>query len=183
MDAATSHFVSISAIAAQLQTQLQQVKLADGATAAFEQIELFDSENLTEAFQLLLLNAKRLAIIVPLDEHWESPSERSNYLRLHRTIPMVVIVCDRVLGNRRDALYGNGTTPGAYGLEALALPFITGQLLDNPAGVVSKPVNSTILIVKNKTDKQNLPGRSALAIELQCQGGWMETYLSAGPSL
>ena len=183
MNAATPHFVSISAIAAQLQTQLQQVMLADGVTAAFEQVELFDSENLTEAFQLLTLNAKRLAIVVPLDERWEGPNERTNHLRVHRSIPMVVIVCDRVLGNRRDALYGNDKTPGAYGLEALALPFITGQLLDNPAGVVSKPVNSTILIVKNKTDKQNLPGRAALAIELQCQGGWMETYLSTGPSL
>lgn len=184
MNTATPHFVSVSAIAAALQAQLQLVKLVDGVTAAFEQVELFDSENLTEAFQLLLLNAKRLAVIVPLDSKWEDYNKsRSNRLMVFRTIPMIVIVSDRVLGARQDALYGTATTPGAYGLEALALPFITGQIIDNPNGVVSRPVNSSVLIVKNNTDKKNLPGRAALAIELECQGGWMETFLAAGPSL
>ena len=50
-------------------------------------------------------------------------------------------------------------------------------------GVVVTPKEVTVLILKNEKEKQNLPGRAAVVLEVDCQGGWMETILGKGPTL
>jgi hypothetical protein len=182
MTPATAHFASITAIANAIKTQLTAIQLPDKSGPLFQRVELFDSENLLEAFQLLLISEQRLALIVPLDAHWETESSQRKLLT-RRSLPVDILVSDRVLGNRTAALYGDDNNLGAFALAALAVPSVSGQLLPNPSGVVSYPVNESVLIVKNKADKQNLPGRAAIAIELECKGGWLEAPLGAGPTL
>jgi hypothetical protein len=184
MTAATPHFVSTGDIATALKTQVQLVKLADNTTAAFQRVELFDSESLLEAFKILTISEQRICLIVPLTEHWETETMTRKIIT-RKTVNVALLISDRVLGNRTTALYGDGTnaTPGAHKLVKFTLPLVIGQLLNNPNGVVSVPTSADVIIVKNEKEKQNLPGRSAVALELECQGGWIEAALAVGPTL
>lgn len=180
MNPATGHFASTTAIASAMKAQLQTVKLPDN-TAAFQRVELFDSENLVEAFAMLLMSEQRIAIVVPLTARWEAESQQRKLLS-RRVQPIAVLVSDRVIGTRQVALYGNDKNQGAFALAALAVPFLTGQLLPNPAGVISLPTSESVLNLKRE-DKQNLPGRSAVVLEFDCKGGWIEAPLGIGPTL
>jgi hypothetical protein len=185
MNAATGHFVSTGAIAEALKVQLQAVQVVIGtapAAPAFQRIELFDSESLLEAFQLLTISEQRICIIVPMTDHFETDVKTRNLISL-RITPFVLLISDRVMGNRTAALYGDAKTPGAFKLTALTIPFVTGQLIANPNGVVSYPTSSDVVIVKNEKEKQNLPGRAAVALELDCKGGWIEAALGPGITL
>lgn len=182
MTPATAHLVSVGDIATALKAQVQSVKLADGTTAAFQRVELFDSESLTDAFQQLLVSEQRICLIVPLAEHWETEIKFPKILA-RRTVPFALLISDRVLGKRNDALFGTANNPGAYKLEALTLPLVTGQLLANPNGVICVPTGSDVMIVKSEKEKSNHPGRAAIALELECKGGWIETKTGAGPTL
>lgn len=181
MNPATGHFASTSAIAAALQAQLQAVQLPAAAGAAFQRVELFDSENLVEAFQVLLVSEQRIAIVVPLAAHWETECSQRKLLS-RRVQPVAILISDRVLGTRTQALYGSANNQGAFNLSALAVPYVVGQLINNPAGVVSVPTSESSLVLK-QADKANLPGRAAVALELDCKGGWIETYLNTGVTL
>jgi len=184
MNSATAHFAATGDIVSALKTQVQKVKLADGSANAFQRVELFDSESLLEAFQLLVISEQRICLIVPLTEQWKTETSVRKILT-RRTVNVALLISDRVLGNRNTALFGDGTaaTPGAHKLAALTLPLVTGQLLVNPGGVVCTPSHSDVIIVKNQKEKQNLPGRAAVALELECQGGWLEAALAVGPTL
>jgi len=181
MNPATANFASTAAIAMALQAQLQQVQLPNAGGAAFQRVELFDSENLVEAFQVLLVSEQRIAVIVPLAAHWETECSQRKLL-CRRVQPVAILISDRVIGTRTQALYGGVTNPGAFNLAALAVPFVAGQLINNPGGVVSVPTSESSMILK-QADKTNLPGRAAVALELDCKGGWIETYLNAGITL
>ena len=181
MQPATANFASTSAIAQALQQQLQQVQLPNGGGAAFQRVELFDSENLVAAFQTLLISQQQIAIIVPLTAHWETESSQRKLLT-RRVQPMAILISDRVLGTRPQALYGGPNNPGAFALSALAVPYVTGQLIANPGGVISLPTSESTLVLK-AADKANLPGRACVTLELDCRGGWLETYLGAGITL
>ena len=181
MNAATGHFSSTAAIVLAIKTQLTAVKLADNTTAAFQRVEMFDDENLGEAFQTLLMSEQRIAVIVPLTARWETESGQRK-LVTRRVQPVAILISDRVLGNRTLALYGGASNPGAFVMCARTVPAVSGQLIPNPAGVISKPVNESVMTLK-KEDKQNLPGRAVVVLEVDCQGGWLEAALGAGPTL
>ena len=149
---------------------------------AFQRIEQFDSESLVDAFQLLTLSEKRLCLIVALDEQF-ARDPRNNVMLITRTLPVTLLISDRVLGDRTTALYGDNTTPGAQGLMELVLPAVTGLILPPPWGVTCEPVNSSVLIVKNQKEKQNLPGRAAVALELHCSGGNLQAAIGPVPVL
>ena len=182
MTTATLHLVSVATIAAALKAQVAAVKLADGVTPAFARVELFDSESLTDAFQQLLVSEQRVCLIVPLAEHFETEVKQFKLIT-RRTVPFALLISDRVIGKRNDALFGTANNPGAYNLEALTLPLVTGQLLPNPNGVICTPTGSDVMIVKSEKEKANHPGRAAIALELSCAGGWMESKTGPGPTL
>jgi hypothetical protein len=156
---------------------------------AFEKVELFDSEDLTEAFKFLTLVEQRVCLIVPLDEEFNaSPGEGNGQAALkylwRRMLPVIVICSDRVLGDRKASLFGieppdANATPGAFGLADLVLPAVSGLLLGNPNGVVCEPKMTSVLTVKDMEKK--LPGRVAVGIEFECRGGRLETTLPKGP--
>jgi hypothetical protein len=181
MIAATSHRRATSEIVNALQTAVKAVKIpatqAAPAAAAFGNVELFDSENLVEVFQYLLITAQRVCVIVPLDEKFDCITEQ-RLLRVKRALPVALLISDRVLGNRKAALYGDDSTPGAFGLAELVLPAVTGLLLPNPNGVISEPQNTSIMSLNDTAKK--LPNRITVVLELQCRGGWIEAPLAKG---
>ena len=183
MTPATANRQPTTAIVAALKTILTGLQVTIGTNApvnAFARVELFDSESLTEAMQLLVISDQRLCLIVVLDESFHTEN-RGQKLIVTRSLPVALIISDRILGNRTTALYGNNTTPGALGLMELVLPAVTGMLLQPPNGVTAEPVNSSVLVVKNQKDKQNLPGRAAIALELHCRGGNLQAALGPVP--
>ena len=145
-------------------------------------MEVFDNESLGEAFQRLLISEQRVCLVVALDEQFRTEN-RGQVLISTRMLPVALLISDRMIGDRVAALYGNATTPGAYGLVEAALPVVTGMLLAPPNGVTSEPAGTTVLIVKNEKEKQNLPGRAAVALELHCHGGNLQAQLGPQPVL
>ena len=183
MNAATNNRQPTTAILNQLVTQMQNLQVTIGAAApvaAFDRVELFDSESLLDAFQLLTISEKRICLVVVLEEHFTTVN-RGQTLISTRQLPVALLIGDRQMGSRVEALYGNANTPGAYGLVELALPAVTGMLIAPPNGVTCEPVSCSVLIVKNQKEKQNLPGRAAVALELHCTGGNLQANLGPTP--
>jgi hypothetical protein len=176
MNPAASFYKSVSAIVAALQTAVQAVQLPEepyGAGNAFGRVEIFDSEDLAAAFQFLTIVDQRVCVIVPLEEKFTRESKNTKLI-VHRVLPVALLISDRVLGNRKQALLGdNQTTPGAMGLLALTLPAVTGMLLPNPSGVVSEPIADYVMVLKNNADKK-LPNRICVCLEMNCRGGRLE---------
>jgi hypothetical protein len=171
MTPATNHRQASSAIITALQTNIAAVTLADGVTKAFDRVELFDSENLPAAFQYLLISQQRVCVIVALDEKFPLVT-RGMKLILQRELPVALLISNRVLGDRTASLFGNATTPGAFGLMELVLTAVTGQLLPNPCGVVCEPSSSGVITVSDPTKK--LPNRTTVSLLMNCRGGWLE---------
>ena len=185
MTPATNNRQPTTAILNALVALLENLQVTIGAAApvpAFERVELFDSESLLEAFQLLTISEKRICLVVVLNEQFKTVN-RGQTMISTRELPVALLIGDRQMGNRVAALYGNSTTPGAYGLMELVLPVVTGMLLAPPNGVTCEPVSCTVLIVKSQKEKQNLPGRAAVALELHCSGGNLQAPLGPIPVL
>lgn len=179
MNAATSYRQPTSAIVKALQTIIMALQLpADpfGGGVAFGRVELFDSENLVEAFQYLMITDQRVCVIVALDERHEVECQAMKMI-VRRHLPVALLISDRVIGNRKQALWGDGVkTPGAFGLAELVLPAVTGQLLANPSGVVSEPTSTSVMTLKDAEKK--LPNRVTVALELNCRGGRLEAAIN-----
>lgn len=181
MNSAQAYFKSVPDVLAALKEQLEPLKLADDVTAAFERIEIFDEENLMEAFKRLLVGDQRTCLIIPLTARWDQ-NAGENPRTVRRTLPVVLLISDQVIGDRTAALFGGAANPGAYGLSAIAVPAVTGQLIANPGGVVCTPVNESVVIVR-EADGGDAGGRAAVALELECQGGWLRALLDVSPTL
>lgn len=184
MTPATTNRTPTAALVQQLLANVTALKLADGVTPAFGQTRLFDQESLVEAFKWLALADQRVCVIVPGDEHFEEKAGHGTKLVITRMVPVLLLISDRVLGDRVTALYGNPAAQppvlGAYGLHELVLPVVTGQLVTAPAKAVSVPISSSLFVVKDK-QQTNLPGRSAIALEVQVRGGVLEANIGPGP--
>lgn len=160
----------------------------EGAPPAFDNVQLFDSEDLPEAFKFLLMVEQRVCLIVPLDEEHTEEFSGLKYL-WRRKLPVIVLCSDRILGDRKAALFGiaadepdgGAPNPGAFGLAEMVLPAVSGLLLPNPNGVICSPKTTSVLTVKDM--EKDLPGRVAVGIEFECRGGWLETTLPRGPVL
>jgi hypothetical protein len=152
---AVSHMRGIGEIVGELQGRLVGIEFPDEpGVKAFDRVELFDSEDLSAAFQFLLITEQRVCVIVPLEAKFETvfggaSGMASRKLTSKREVPVVVLCSDRVLGDRKAALYGSDTERGAYALAELALPVCVGLLLPNPNGVVGEAVNYSVLTVKD----------------------------------
>ena len=154
---------------------------------AFQRIEVFDVESLTDAFRLLTVSEQRVCLIVLLDEQFETLVE-GRKLFVTRLQPAALLISDRILGDRVKALWGDAadaTAPGAFALAELALPAVTGQLISAAAGrggILAEPKNCYSIFLKDE-DRQELPGRAAVSLELTCRGGTLETHTDPGPTL
>ena len=184
---ATTNRQGTAAIIAALVTALQAVQLPAAGGAAFQRVEFFDSEKLAEALKALFITEQRVCVVVPLEERFESVLQQPRLL-VKRTLPVLLLISDRVLGEsqRKIALLGSAAgpviTPGAEGLVDLVLPAVTGLLLPNPGGVLCEPVDSCVMTIADK-DRAALPGRVAVALELRCTGGTITADLGRSPVL
>jgi len=178
---ATSYMRGTGEIVEEIVTRMRALMLpaVDGQdpAPAFGRVELFDSENLVEAFRFLLLTEQRVCLVIPLMEGFE-PEFQQLKLVVKRTRPVAVLVSDQVMGDRQSALWGNLDTPGAYGLLEAALPELTGLLLGAPNKVSAVPRHATAMTVKDT--ENDLPGRLAVVLEVECRGGRMEARLGDG---
>jgi hypothetical protein len=153
--------------------------------AAFGRVELFDSEDLTAAFQFLLITEQRVCVIVPLDAKFEQVFQVRK-LTSKRNAPIALLCSDRVLGDRKAALWGRSepdgvTEHGAMFLAELTLPACAGLLLPNPKGVVCEPQDYSVLTIRD-TD-QDQQSRVCVAVDLECKGGYLEADLGRSPVL
>jgi hypothetical protein len=148
--------------------------------AAFGRVELFDSEDLTAAFQFLLITEQRVCVIVPLDAKFEQVFQVRK-LTSKRNAPIALLCSDRVLGDRRAALWGSDTEHGAMFLAEVTLPACAGLLLPNPKGVVCEPQDYSVLTIRD-TD-QDQQSRVCVAVDLECKGGYLEADLGRSPVL
>lgn len=188
---ATGHRRGVTAVVTEIKTRIAALMFAAGVlpwsgTAVFERVELFDSERLEDAFRYLTIAEKRVCVVVPLVEEFETViNAQQRKILVQRRLPVIVLCSDRLMGDRKGALYGTtgaAATPGAYALADLVLPAVTGQLLANPGAVVSVPKTLSPITVKD-TEK-TLAGRVTVGLELDCTGGWLEARLdSAGAIL
>lgn len=185
---AESNRYSQAEIVDALETILRALTLADNETPAFQEVKRFDVESLTEAFELLLMSEQRVCIVVVLDETFEPELDGDHKLLVKRLLPIALLISDRRLGDRVKALWGEAedpTVPGAFALAEIALPAVTGRLLENTEakdGVVVQPFDIQSIFLRD-TDKQDLPGRAAVKLELHCKGGTLEANLGVGPTL
>jgi len=161
------------------------VQLPDAGGVAFQRVAFFDSEKLVDAFKFLFITEQRVCVIVPLEERFETVVQQPQ-LTVKRTLPVMILVSDRVLGDaqRTIALLGSNAgpviTPGAQGLMELVLLAVTGLLLPNPGGVLATPQSSCVMTISDK-DRATMPGRVAVAMEFHCQGGTLTAQLGRSP--
>jgi hypothetical protein len=154
---------------------------------AFERVELFDVESLTDAFRLLIISEQRVCVILMLDEQLTTEIQEQKIL-VTRMQPVALLISDRRLGDRVKALWGDPadlTVPGAFALEKLTRPAVTGQLLNSANGrqkCISIPANCQSIFLKDE-DKQELPGRAAVMLELHTSGGTLTARIGPGSSL
>lgn len=152
------------------------------AEAAFQQVRRFDLAALPQALSELLVAEERCCFIIPGDERFAVKVDGPQRLVVTRTLPIALLISDRVIGNRQAALYGGENNPGAYGLLEIALPAVTGQLLDNPAGIVVKPIIASVFDLEGESAAQS-PGRACVELDIECTGGTLAAQLAVGPNL
>jgi hypothetical protein len=151
---------------------------------AFDRVEVFDSEQLVEAFRYLLVTEQKVCVIVPMDERFSVFVEKRKLI-VNRELPIALLISDRVLGSRKTALLGDVNTPGALNLVELVLPAVTGMLLPNtvgpPAlsGVILEPSSSSVMSVKDM--ESDLPSRVCVGLELHARGGYLQADMPLGP--
>ncbi len=194
VNSATDSSVSRLAIAQAIAIQLQGLTLnvpdpnnPGYNLPAFQNVQKFDIESLTDAFRYLIMSEQRVCVILFLDQQFTQKLSQGN-LFITRMQPVALIISDRRLGDRVKALWGDpddNTVPGAFALEEVVRPAVTGQLITGSQGlsnVVSAPAHVTSLFLKDD-DRQELPGRAAVMLELHITGGVLQATLGPGPNL
>ena len=183
---ATNNRRSVTEILNALKSALESAKWTpEGGSPmpAFQKVKLFDLAQLADAFSELLMSEQRVCLLVPDAEKFESALQGSTRLLIKRTLPVALLISDRVMGDRQAALHGaagTGSLPavaGAFPLQEIALAAVTGQLLPNPRGVVCRPVTATVLDVSDA--KKKMPGRACVELDVDCAGGTLDAPITA----
>lgn len=138
--------------------------------AAFGEVHLFDGTDLVEAFTELIISKARVALVIYTGGRFEASGAGGS--AGYRRMPVVsVVVSDRVLGRKRESIFGGPTNPGAIRLMELAAAALTGRLINDPP-CDCRPVSDDLLVLEDLRTKQ--PGRHAALLELSLSGGLIE---------
>lgn len=160
-----------------LVAKLQAVQWTPGsgpAEPAFQEVKRFDSTELVAAFTELLVTRQRVALVVYMGDRFGDAGSGPDQVCARRTTEVSLILSDRVVGKRQDAIYGTATNPGALPLKDLVRAAVAGRLLAEPGAVLCAPVNAEILTVENLKERQ--PGRAACLLELECTDDHAEPF-------
>ncbi len=163
-----------------LQAALAAVPLppGHGQGPLFEAVRLYDLTQMDRALTELLLYQERVACVVPGDESFRA-EYRGRLVLLRRDWPVSVLISDRRIGDRTAALWGDGQTIGVVRMVECTLPYVTGQLLRNPAGVRCVPVRWGLMTLS--APEQPEPGRAVALLDLSLTGGRIEAQLDQAP--
>lgn len=165
-------------------TKLKAVKLADGVTPAFEQVELFHTSDVMQAIETLLAASARLAVVVYGGENWENDEPGTEQIS-KRTHDISVVITDSFPGDESTVLYGDEHTPGLLKLKDLIYPALTGPLLDGPGAVIVRPLSGDPLKVVRKKKaadgSETAGGRWSYVLEFQTWGGKITRDLGKNP--
>ena len=181
----TNNRRSVTEILSALKSALESAQwtpAGGGPVAAFQKVKLFDLAQLADAFSELLVSEQRVCLLVPDAEKFESALQGNTRLLIKRTLPVALLLSDRVVGDRQQALHGaeasggSVAVAGAFPLQEIALAAVTGQLLPNPKGVVCRPVTATVLDVQDT--KRKMPGRACIELDVECTGGTLDATIT-----
>jgi len=137
---------------------------------AFDKVKIFDLQDLVKAMEELFLYANRIALI-GLDsvDHANVVSGRT--LKTQRSLSISVIVSDRRFSDRRKALMGDATTPGALLLGKL----LVDTLSELPSGAVVLPGTGRLASLESREDQT---GRIVFAQDFEIATDWEAVSLS-----
>ena len=107
-----------------VETTLQAVVLPDPYTAmgkAFEEVRVYAHNNIGQALQDLQVVSDRVALVIPAGFAHKNDS-RDQVLTSRRTLDLVILVADRVIGGSdNEAAMGGKDNPGMVYLTELAI--------------------------------------------------------------
>lgn len=141
---------------------------------AFAVVKPFDSTDLPAAFAELLVTEQRVALIVYTGDDFEDANSGPGQVEVRRAAQISILVSDRVLGKRQEAIFGSATHPGALRLKDIALAAVAGPLCAQPEAVDCRPVHAEPLILEDLKKKQ--PGRVAYLVDLECSDQVAESF-------
>jgi len=149
---------------------LQELTWTDAAgisAAAFQRVELWDSLNLPDALQRLIMSEERFALVVWTGSDWDiiRPADYSMDLSPagRRTVHLTVIVSDRVIGSHLEAVTGGDANPGCLALQEMAIQVCSGPLFSAEPKAWSRPVTDSLGEVREENSTKR--GRAICSIE------------------
>lgn len=179
---ATASMRPTSEILAAMKTALEAVRYTPPGgdeLVVFQTVKIYDRDDLVAAFKELLLSSQRIALIIADKDAFEQIGGGMKLL-FNREQLFYVLTTDRVHGDRNKALYGdlaaNPPVLGAERMARLAIPAVTGQLLDAPDPIHCVPDSLDVNFVEDSEKK--LQGRACMQLNLVCTGGEIEARLT-----
>lgn len=137
----------------------------------FAAVEIFDEPDMVKALQRLILNQDRVALVIFAGERWEK-AVSGRVLVSQRQQSILVLICDRVIGDERGAMCGTATHPGTLGIKDRVYAAVSGPLLPNPLGINVSPEDGEPVFIQDIRTK--LPGRAIYSQSFTAHGGWLE---------
>lgn len=143
---------------------------------AFHAVELFDLADLVAALKSLLIAKSRACVIVHDGDDFEH-EVKGNDLHVYQTRSVLLLLTDKIIGDRKAAAMGGIQNPGIYTLADLVVPAVTGPLFENPKGLYMVPLRGDSLEINDK----EVVGRTAYMIPIELHGGELRVSLGRTP--
>ncbi len=156
---------------------------------AFGRVARFDQLDLAVAVGELQTMADRLCLLVYEGDRYET-LHAGRQIHVRRTALVSLLMADRQVANRTEAVFGGSGLPGVVALKDLVLGLATGAMpmgsaLPKPVtgrlfpGVYVRPVSATPLPHEGRPDA--LVGRGVWLVRLELVGGQLDFDLGQQP--
>jgi hypothetical protein len=178
---------STAALLDALQGRLEQMRWE--LEPAFGRVVRFDQPDLAVAIAELQTMADRLCLMVYEGDRYETLHE-GRHLHVRRTALVGLLMADRQVANRAEAVFGGPGLPGVVVLKDLVLGLQTGPTQPDGTsprpvvgrllpGVYVRPVSATPLTPEGHPDAW--VGRGAWLVRLELVGGQLDFDLGQQP--
>ena len=145
------------------------------AVTAFAAVRIYAHEGISAAIADTRTYGDRLAFIVPTERRFENALE-GRTLKSRQHVGCVLLLADRVYGNRPAATTGNDKTPGIIALSEMVASQLSGVDL-GLSGVCLLPGDGQPFTL-SKDDQDDLPGREVWAQEFSTPAGVLTVGLA-----
>lgn len=152
---------------------LKYTPLGGAEENLFEAVEKFDVTNADKAFGRVLSNQNRVCLVIWFGEEFATVMQGRDQLTRRKT-KVRVIVSEKKLGDRQEALFGTTTTPGVLKMKDLVIEAVTGALFaESTNDVAMTPITAFCAMIEETENR--FPGRVIASIDFEGRGG---TYIS-----